>query len=108
MCSIDALPGPGSSAKHAAGRPAMPILCARAATDPAPLQGDLARRARAGSHTVAVADHVWSGADTRGWVRRGRGRVAICAGEPAGVCIDARWHAISRVAAGWRIACDLK
>ena len=102
VCSIDALPGPCASTKHAARRPARAFLRARAATEQAPLTGGLAGWTRAGSHTVAIADHVRRGADTGGRVRWGRGRVAVQASEPAGVITDASWHAYLGVVAGLR------
>ena len=77
----------------------MPPLGARAAADPAPLEGRLAGGARAWSDTVAVADHVGRGAETRSWVLWRRGRVPIRTGEATGVSIDARRHAMSRVIA---------
>ena len=110
MCSIDTLPGPGSSAKHAAGRPAMPLLCARAAANPTPLIiGDSDGRARARSHTVAIANHVGSRTATHGWIDQGISREAIRTSESAGVSIDARWYAVIGVVAGRRcMAGDLK
>jgi hypothetical protein len=114
MCSIDALPGHGSSAKHAAGSPAMPLLCARAAVNPTPpIVGDRAGRARARGHTAAVAVHeVGSGTATHGpWIVLGESREAIRTNEPAGISIDAHWHAIIGVDAGRRRrsqGCDLR
>ena len=75
----------------------MSPLSARAAADPAPLEGRLAGGARAGSRALAVANHVGRGAETRSWVFWRRGRVPVRAGEAAGVSIDARRHAMSRV-----------
>ena len=87
----------------------MPLLCARAAADPAPLDGDLAGRAWARGHTIAFANHVGREAGTREWVHLGRRRVTVQASEPAGVITDASWHAILGVVAGLRrIGCDLK
>jgi hypothetical protein len=112
MCSIDALPGLGSSAKHAAGRPAMPLLCARDAANPTPLNiEDRAVRACARGYTVAVADHVGSGTATHGWMVQGISREAIHTSEPTGIFIYAHWHAIIGIDAGRRrrsIACDLR
>ena len=68
-CSVDALPGPCTPSIYAAGRPAVPPVSARAAANPTPLDGDLARGAHgAGIDAVAVADHVGRGAGTHGWV----------------------------------------
>ena len=75
----------------------MPLFCAKAAADPAPLEGDLAGGACARSHTVAVADYVVRGAGTCDWVQRGRRHVAVRASEAAGVSIDAHWYAVIRV-----------
>jgi hypothetical protein len=81
----------------------MTHLCTRAAADPAPLigQSGLARGARAGGDALAIADDVGRGAgsDTFGWVIRGRGRVAVRAGEPTGITVDARGDAIIWVVA---------
>jgi hypothetical protein len=69
MCGVDALPGPCAPSKHAAGCPAIPLLCARAAANPALFDCGLAGGARA-CHAVAVADYIRrsAGWDTRGWV----------------------------------------
>ena len=67
-CSIDALPGASAPSEHAASRPSGALLRARATADPALLKGGLDGGARAGSHALAVADHVGRRADTRGWV----------------------------------------
>ena len=108
-CSIDALPGPSAPSKHAAGRPAGALLCARTAADPAPLDGGNNGGARAGSDAFAIADHVGCGAATRGWVQRGRGRVAVRASESARISVDARWLTVNGVlAVRRRIAYDLK
>ena len=77
----------------------MPLLCARAAANPALCGGGLAGGARAGSHADAVTDDVRRGADTVGWVLRGGGRVTVRASEPAGIIVDAR-----RAAIDWVIA----
>ena len=64
----------------------MPLLCARAAADPALLVGGLARGAHgAGNHADAVADHVGRGAGTVGWVIRGIGGETVGASEVAGI-----------------------
>ena len=65
----------------------MPLLCARAAADPALLVGSLARGAHgAGNHADAVADHVGRGAGTVGWVIRGIvGGETVDASEVAGI-----------------------
>ena len=75
----------------------MPLFCAKAAADPAPLEGDLAGGACARSHAVTVADYVGRGAGTCDRVQRGRRRVAVRASEPAGVSINTRWYAVIRV-----------
>jgi hypothetical protein len=80
----------------------MSPLCARAAADPALLEGRLAGRTRAGSYAFAVADHVGRGADTCGRVLRRRGRETVRTGEGAGVAIDACRLAVIRVFAARR------
>ena len=93
-CSIDALPGPSASSIHTASRPAGALLCAGAAANPAPLEGHLARGARAGSHALAVADHVGRGAATCAWSQWRKRRVAVQTSESARVSVDARWYAV--------------
>ena len=108
-CSIDALPGASTPSKHAACRPAWAILYARAAADPAPLDGGDGGGARTGSDALAIASHIGRRADTCGWVRCGKGRVAFRASESAGISVDTCWHAVNGVVAGRRrIAYDLK
>jgi len=89
-CSMDALPGPCAASKHTTGRPAGPLLCAKATTEPTLIDGDMGGGARAGSHALAVADYVGRRTDTRGWVRRGKGRVAVRASKSARIVVDAR------------------
>jgi hypothetical protein len=89
----------------------MPHFCTRAAADPAPFGGCLARGTHAGCHALAIAYHAGRGAgtDTRGWVFWGRGHVTVRASEPAGTIVNARGDAISWVVAvRRRISCDLK
>jgi hypothetical protein len=89
----------------------MPHFCAGATADPAPLigQGGLARGARAGGDTLAIANDVRCFAGAAGWVHRGRCRVTVRASEPAGIVVDARGNSISWVVAVRRcIDCDLK
>ena len=75
----------------------MPLLCTRAAANPALCDGRLAGRARAGSYAVAIADHVGRGADTVGRVFRGGSRVTVRANEPAGIIAEARGNTIDWV-----------
>ena len=77
----------------------MPVLCARAAANPALLDGGLAGGARAGSYAVAIAHHVGCGADTGGWFLRGERHVTVRASERAGIIAEARGDAISWVIA---------
>ena len=107
--SMDALPGACTPSIHAASRPARPLHRARAATDPALLKSGLDGGARARSHALAVADHIGRRANTRGRVRRRKGRVAIRASKSAGISVDAHWLAVNGVVAvRRRIAYDLK
>ncbi len=96
---IDALPCTCTPSEHAASRPAVPHLCARAAAEPALFGEGFGRRARARSHALAIADDVGRAADAMSWVRRGKGREAVRASEPAGISADAGGHAVIGVVA---------
>ena len=74
----------------------MPLLCAKAVADPAPLEGGFARGGCAGSDAVAVADQVGRGTGTCNWVRQGRRCVVVRASELAGVSIYTFRNAVFR------------
>ena len=110
--SLDALPRARPTAKDAAGCPAGTHVRARAAANPGALlllARRLARGARACGLADAVADGLGRAADAAGRVRGRVGGEAVCAGEAAGVAVDAGGGAVfGVVAALGRVLVDLR